>query len=263
MVSGQARPKLVAIVGPTASGKSDLAMKIAREFNGEIICADSRTIYKGMDIGTAKPSKKNQKAVPHWGLDLLEPGRRFSAAQFKDYAQQAIQDIQNRGKLPILVGGTGLYVDAVLYDFKFSPRAGKCDPLNPRHRQRTGVTWRHKSLLPGVLVIGLLPSDEQLKRRIEVRAQKLFSDGVVGEARALVKTYGEPAVRRTAGIIYPIVLDELAGKIDRGAALEQFKTKDWQYARRQKTWFRRGEHIKWYDSGQTAYKVVKKALLNT
>src|ERR1700722_17110786 len=104
MASGKQRPKLLAIVGPTASGKSDLAMRLAREFGGEIICADSRTIYKGMDIGTAKPTLAEQKAVPHWGLDLVEPGQAFSAAKFKRYAEAKILDIRNRGKLPILVG---------------------------------------------------------------------------------------------------------------------------------------------------------------
>src|ERR1700760_4468484 len=90
--------KLIAIVGPTASGKSDLAMRLAKVFNGEIICADSRTVYKGMDIGTAKPSKLDQRQVRHWGLDLVEPGERYSAAQFKAYADKAITNIRKRGK---------------------------------------------------------------------------------------------------------------------------------------------------------------------
>src|SRR5581483_4024824 len=99
---------------------SDLALKIAQKFNGEIIAADSRTIYKGMDIGTAKPSKEEQKIAPHWGLDLIEPGQAFSAYQFKAYAESKIKEIQKRGKLPILVGGTGLYIDSVLFDFGFT-----------------------------------------------------------------------------------------------------------------------------------------------
>jgi tRNA dimethylallyltransferase len=115
--------ELVAIVGPTASGKSGLAMETARRFYGEIIAADSRTIYKGMDIGTAKPSKADQAEIPHWGLDLVEPGQGFSAQKFKVYANQKITDINLRGKLAILVGGTGLYMDSVLYDFQFGPAA--------------------------------------------------------------------------------------------------------------------------------------------
>src|SRR6266404_2179467 len=108
--------KLVTIVGPTASGKSALAMKIAKKFNGEIIAADSRTIYKGMDIGTAKASSIDRQKVPHCGLDLVEPGETYSAARFKKYARAKIDEIQKRNSLPILVGGTGLYIDAVVFD---------------------------------------------------------------------------------------------------------------------------------------------------
>ena len=100
---------LVVIVGPTASGKSTLAIELAEQYGGEIICADSRTIYTGMDIGTAKPSAEDQARVPHWGLDLVQPGEPFSAADFKVYAEQKIADIRSRGRIPFLVGGTGLY----------------------------------------------------------------------------------------------------------------------------------------------------------
>ena len=95
---------LVVIVGPTASGKSALAIDLAEQFGGEIICADSRTVYKGMDIGTAKPSAEDQARVPHYGLDLIEPGERFSAVDFKNYATEKIADIRERGKIPFLVG---------------------------------------------------------------------------------------------------------------------------------------------------------------
>ncbi|HWT40469.1 MAG TPA: isopentenyl transferase family protein, partial [Dongiaceae bacterium] len=100
------RLPLVVIVGPTASGKSATAMRIAKEFHGEIICADSRTIYRGMDIGTAKPTSEDREEVPHWGLDLVEPGEVFTAADFKKYALQKANEIQARGHLPMLVGGT-------------------------------------------------------------------------------------------------------------------------------------------------------------
>ena len=111
---------LVVITGPTASGKTSLAIRIAKKFNGEIICADSRTVYKGMDIGTAKPTKEEQAGVPHWGIDLVEPGERFTVADFQEYAYKKIDDIRSRGKLPMLVGGTGLYIDAVIDGYEFS-----------------------------------------------------------------------------------------------------------------------------------------------
>ena len=114
---------LVVIAGPTASGKTALAIRLAERYDGEIICADSRTIYKGMDIGTAKPSAEEQARVPHWGLDIVEPGERFTVADFKAYAERKIQEIRERDRIPFLVGGTGLYIDAVIFDFQFkSPR---------------------------------------------------------------------------------------------------------------------------------------------
>ncbi len=119
MAATPSRPKLLVIVGPTASGKSELALNIAKKYNGEIIAADSRTVYRDMNIGTAKPSLDDQKALLHWGLDLVNPGQRFTAADFKQYAEAKIVDIQKRGKLPLLVGGTGLYIDSVLFDFGF------------------------------------------------------------------------------------------------------------------------------------------------
>ena len=112
-------PPLVVIAGPTASGKTGLAISVAERFNGEIICADSRTIYRGMDVGTAKPTTDDRARVPHWGVDLVDPGDRFTAADFKEYANTKIADIRNRQKIPFLVGGTGLYIDSVIFDFQF------------------------------------------------------------------------------------------------------------------------------------------------
>ena len=108
---------LIVIVGPTASGKTSLAIKLAKKFGGEIICADSRTVYRDMDIGTAKPTLVERQEVAHWGLDLVEPGQLFSAADFKEYATKRIAEIRDRGNIPFLVGGTGLYIDGVIFNF--------------------------------------------------------------------------------------------------------------------------------------------------
>ena len=147
MAASNRRPKLIAIVGPTASGKSALALKIAKKYGGEIICADSRTIYKGMDIGTAKPTSADRQKVTHWGIDLVGPGERYSVHKFKGFAEDKIESIWKRDKLPIMVGGTGLYIDAVLFDYKFSS-SGR-GPL----RQ-------------DAIIIGLMPSPEILRQRI-------------------------------------------------------------------------------------------------
>src|SRR4051794_8421565 len=104
------KPPLVCVVGETGAGKSALAIKLARRFSGEIIAADSRTVYKGMDIGTAKPSPEDRVAVPHHLLDIVYPDEKFTAADFKRLANAAIKDIAGRGKLPIMAGGSGLYI---------------------------------------------------------------------------------------------------------------------------------------------------------
>ena len=110
---------LVVITGPTASGKTGLALELAKKYDGEIICADSRTIYRGMDIGTAKPTTIERATVPHHGLDLVEPGERFTAHDFQRIANEAIGDIRKRGHVPFLVGGTGLYIDAVVREYQW------------------------------------------------------------------------------------------------------------------------------------------------
>src|SRR3990167_3724785 len=108
--------KLIAIVGQTASGKTALGITLAKNFFGEIISVDSRQIYRGMDIGTAKP-KADRLSIPHWGLDLVNPDQEFTAADFKKYAQEKIIEIVDRGHLPILVGGTGLWLTSVIDNF--------------------------------------------------------------------------------------------------------------------------------------------------
>src|SRR3982750_3664048 len=117
MASGSNHTPVIAIVGMTGSGKTALALELAHAFKGEIICADSRTVYKGMDIGTAKPTAEERQLVPHHLVDVVDPDRLFSVADFQKLAETAIADIVFRGKVPFLVGGTGLYVDAVMYGF--------------------------------------------------------------------------------------------------------------------------------------------------
>ena len=284
-------PKLVVIVGPTASGKSALAVRVAQEFNGEIIAADSRTVYKDMDIGTAKPSKADQKLVPHWGLNLVEPGQRFTAAKFKDYAEAAIKDIQNRDKLPVLVGGSGLYIDGVIFAFGFRPDAdltqrqkleamsvgalqeiihemGLPMPVNfknKRHLIRTIETKgqagsRRNRLSEGVILVGIQPSDELLKKHIGQRAEQFFTSGVLTETKKLLNKYGKEALETTGGIVYKICLEVLGGRITEAEAIEQFKKADWQYARRQKTWFKRNKFIHWFGSTEQAYSYIKSQL---
>lgn len=113
------RGKVVVILGPTASGKSDIAIKLAREFDGEIISADSRQIYRGMDLGTGKVTKQEQRLAKHWMLDVVSPNTKYNAAKFKKQAEKIIQDILKRGKLPILCGGTGFWIKAIVDNVNF------------------------------------------------------------------------------------------------------------------------------------------------
>lgn len=266
---------LVSVVGPTASGKTSLAIEVAKQYNGEIICADSRTIYKGMDIGTAKPTIAEQKKVRHWGLDLIEPDQRFTAADFKQYANKKIDEIRSRGHIPFIVGGTGLYVDAVLFDYQFQ---GKVDdtlrntlsglsvdelqeyciknnivmPENNKNKryliraiEMNGAS-ASRSHLPrsNSIIVGITTEKNVLEMRIAARTEQLFENGVVDEATLLGKKYGWGSEAMT-GNIYPLVHLYLKGEI----SLEEMKAKsttlDWRLAKRQLTWFRRNAFIYW------------------
>lgn len=290
MAAGMERPEppLVVIVGPTASGKTALAVKLARQYGGEIVCADSRTIYKYMDIGTAKPSIEEQALVPHWGLDLVEPGERFTAADFKRYALATIAEIRTRGHVPFLVGGTGLYVDAVLFDYQFG---AEVDPqlrsrlnslsveqlqkhciknsvelpentLNKRYLIRAieqrGINHkRNKEVVANSIVVGIATDREILRHRIEDRTEQLFAEGVVEEAKTLSERYGWGSEAMT-GNVYPIARSYLEGDVTLVDAKRQFSTQDWQLARRQLTWLRRNQYIKWLELADAEHYIAAK-----
>lgn len=261
MVAARQKPELIAIVGPTASGKSELAMRIAKAYQGEIIAADSRTVYKGMDIGTAKPTLADQMAVPHWALDILEPGQKFTVAQFKKYAEKKIDEINQRGHLPILAGGSGLYLNAVLFGYEFSGPGAERNPKNPRHLKKNNNAANNR-LRPGALIVGIMPPDKVIKTRISKRAEDMFKRGIIDETRRLAQKYGEEALQTTGGIVYVLCLRLLKGEISQQQALAKFNTRDWQYARRQRTWFRRNKFIHWFNDPAAAYVFIKEALNN-
>lgn len=269
------RPGVIAIVGPTASGKTALALGIAERWNGEIVCADSRTIYRGMDIGTAKPTIDEQARVRHWGLDLVEPGEPFSASDFKRYALEAIADIQSRGKVALLVGGTGLYVDGVLYDYQFGPaaddsRRGELETmtlgrlheycavnniqlpensLNKRYViraiERKSVSDIGKTpIRPDAIIVGIATNMRTIRTRIVQRSEHMFDEEVVREAIMLGKKYGWESEAMT-GNIYPLLKRHLDGELTKAEVEEKFATADYRLAKRQMTWFRRNPDIMW------------------
>lgn len=256
MASGPSRPELIVIVGPTASGKSELAIRIARQFNGEIISADSRSLYKGMDLGTAKPTGAEQKAIKHWGLDLLEPDQKFSAKEFKNFALAAIADIKGRHKLPILAGGTGLYVNSVIFDYDF-PSGLESDPINPRHRleDRTRIL----KLRPRTLIIGLDPGPAELQKRIEKRATRIMSPTFIKEAERLFKKHPATLEAFKAPAYRP-AKQYLDGILDLEEARKEFVRNDLRLAKKQRTWFKRNKFILWHESINSAEHAIKSTL---
>ena len=282
------RLPLVAIVGPTASGKSTTAMRIAEEFNGEIICADSRTVYKHMNIGTAKPSLDDQARVPHWGLDLVEPGDVFTASDFKNYAIKKIEEIRSRGNLPILVGGTGLYVDGIIFDYEFgqpNPELRKeleslsldalknyCAnnnvelPENENNRRYVIRAIEQKSInnkrlstpIANTLIVGITTNRDELRARIEARSEQLFENGMVEEAKKVGEMYGWNSEAMT-GNIYKLVRQFLNAEFDEDELKQRFITSDWQLAKRQLTWLKRNEFIHWLELDD-AYSYIKEQL---
>jgi tRNA dimethylallyltransferase len=270
---------LVVIVGPTASGKTSLAIRMARKYGGEIICADSRTVYKEMDIGTAKPTTAEQRLVPHWGLNLAEPGEMFTAADFKRYADAKIADIRNRGKVPFLVGGTGLYVDAVVFDYQFGSKSDTakrrelenltldelykyCEknviklPENSKNKryvvraiEQSGINNSSRSVpIDNTIIVGIATDRDVLRTRISLRTEQLFADGVVDEAKMLGKKYGWDSEAMT-GNVYRLIREYLSGNVSNRELHDRAAISDWRLAKRQMTWFRRNKYIEWLSLG--------------
>lgn len=266
---------LIILVGPTASGKTSLAITLAEKFGGEIICADSRTVYRDMDIGTAKPTAEERARVPHWGLDLAAPGERFTAADFQRYAYAKIDEIRARRRVPFLVGGTGLYVDSVMFGYEFG---GEVDdafratlsamtiaqlqvycfernielPENSTNKryliraiEQKGVNHKRKQQPISLSkIVGIATDRDILRTRIERRAEQLFDDGVVDEAIKLGKKYGWESEAMT-GNIYPLVRQYMDENLSLQEMQHKFVTLDWRLAKRQLTWLRRNPYIQW------------------
>lgn len=278
------KPKVIAIVGSTASGKSDLAVAMARRFNGEVISADSRQVYKGLDIGTGKITKREMKGVPHHLLNVVSPRKVFTVADYKRITDSTIVNTVSRGKLPILCGGTGFYIDAVvdnillpevkpnkklrsqldkksaqeLYDIltKLDPRrAGEIGKNNKVRLIRAIEIAKSLGKVPipktkslyEVLYIGVLRESDYLKERIKLRLEKRIKLGMIEEAKKLHKQGLSWRRMNELGLEYRYLALYLQGKISRNEMIEKLNFEIWHYAKRQMTWFRRNKQIKWID----------------
>lgn len=290
-------PKIIVILGPTASGKTDLSLALAKKFNGEIVSADSRQVYKKMNIGTAKPAGEwNKKeyivgGVPHHLMDIVDPGKDFSLADYKNLATQAVKDILNKKKLPIVVGGTGLYIQTLIENLdipkvepskqlrkqlekktlpelvkmleKIDPAsAKKIDLKNPRRVLRalevfilSGESFfnqRTKSKpMYQVLQIGIDWSREELFKRINARVDKQITEGLVEETKKLAGKY-KWNIPSMSGIGYKQIGFYLRGEMSLAEAVEILKRDTRHYAKRQMTWFKRDKNIVWIKNSDLA-----------
>jgi len=276
---------LIVIVGPTASGKTGVAIRLAKEFNGEIISADSRAIYKHMDIGTAKATVDEQCGIKHWGIDLVEPDESFTVADFQKYTNEIIDDIYRRGKLPIIVGGSGLYVDSVIFNYQFVDSHDEklraklnkmtveelikyCEkhnitlPENYKNKrylvraiERKGnVSNNRKAIRNNCIVVGITTNKEELTERIKQRSDKMFDSDIESETKYLADRYSFDLESMKSNI-YPIVWKMMNGEISRDEAKQLFITDDWHLAKKQITWFKRNPYIIWLPLKEIEQKI--------
>ena len=288
--------KLIVILGPTASGKSELAIKLAKKFNGEVVSADSRQVYKGMDIGTGKVTKKERRSIPHYLLDVANPKRRFTVVQYRKLAIKAMGKILKKGKVPILCGGTGFYIQAIIDGIvipeikpdwrlrsnlkqksikelfsllkKIDPKRAKTiEKDNPRRLIRAiEIVIKTKKPVPvlknspfpyPVLIIGIKKSPDELKKSIKRRFFKWLEQGFIGEVKKLKKSNLSWKKIEEFGIHYRAVAQYLQNKITRQEMIEKSLRELQKYSKRQMTWFKKDQQIRWIENYQEAEKLTK------
>lgn len=288
--------KLVAICGPTAVGKTAYSIEIAKRFDGEIISCDSMQLYKYMDIGSAKPSIDELKQVKHHLIGVVEPSENFSVAKYKDLAIASIDDILGRGKLPIIAGGTGLYLDALIFDLDFAAAPSddslrdelykiakekgslklhailhECDPdsaqrIHPSNVRR--VVRAIESAKSGTklkdfskdlslndkyefILVGLRRDREELYDRINRRVDVLVEEGLFDEVKMLREMGLSESDISMKGIGYKEVLAYFDGEYDLKTAIETIKKNTRHFAKRQITWLKRYDDMKWFDLSES------------
>ena len=279
--------RLIVIAGPTAVGKSALALRLAQQLDGEIISGDSMCVYRGLDIGTAKPSASEQKLVPHHLIDIRQPTEPFSVVDFQQLAAAAIDEVNRRGKLPILVGGTGLYIQALLEGYQFNPtpittlrdddestaalydRLNERDPstagrIHPNDRKRIlraleVITTENQPLSRdkaaqlqyNCLVFGLTMERQALYQRIDQRVDQMVEQGLLAEVDALLTKGLTANATALQAIGYKEFIAAIQNNLSLETAIEQVKLASRRYAKRQLTWFRRMSYLEWIEIGET------------
>ena len=274
-------PKLIVIEGTNASGKSSLGVELAVRFGGEIVSADSRQVYERLDLGSGKITPEEMKGVPHHLLNVRKPGEFFSMADFQRLAYEAVDGILARGRVPFLVGGTGLYVDAVADGYELSDRAPDHSlrahletfdtpalydmlkeklpdtDIDPRNRHRVmralerleADDWHPsaKNTRYTLLKLGVTWPREILKQRIDERLEKRLAAGMVDEVKALLDEGISEEFLVKLGLEYKYLTWYLTGKVGYDQMVEELGNAIKKFAKRQMTWFRRDPRIHWLD----------------
>ncbi|MGI6765618.1 MAG: tRNA (adenosine(37)-N6)-dimethylallyltransferase MiaA [Lentihominibacter sp.] len=285
--------EIVVIAGPTAVGKTAYAIEIAKAFNGEVVSCDSMQLYKYMDIGSAKPDHEELSQVVHHMVDIIDPREDFSVAAYEKLAREAIRDIFSRDKTPVISGGTGLYLNSLLYDMDFTDgdissdyrqeleglrdskgseylhellyekdpeAAARIHPNNTKKviRALERIHEGEVSVRPfdsvqmetaeyQAVLIGLTRNREELYARINERVDALISRGLIDEVKGLMEMGLDASDISMKGIGYKEIIEYLTGETDINTAIDNIKKNTRHYAKRQLTWFRRYDKMKWYN----------------
>jgi len=280
------KQKVLAVVGPTASGKTSLAITMAEEFNGEVISADSRQVYKGLDEGTAKVTQAEMQGVPHHLISICDIDTTYTATDFARDAAEAIEDISARGKLPIIAGGTFFYLDQLRGGFAAAPvapnptlrneletlsteallleleskdprRAADIDPHNRRRLIRSLEIVAALGAVPpptksdslyDFLIIGLERGKEELRSRFAVRAKEWLRGPFETEVRHLLDSGVSRERLHEIGFEYQLMLEYIDGTLTDDAFIQKCIEKNWQYAKRQMTWLKKDLAIQWIEA---------------
>ncbi|MFH0755154.1 MAG: tRNA (adenosine(37)-N6)-dimethylallyltransferase MiaA [bacterium] len=277
------KSKIIVILGPTATGKSDFAVQIAKKFNGEIISADSRQVYKGMNLGSGKITKKEMGGIPHHLLDIVSPKTFFSVAKYKKLAEKEIDKIILKNKIPIICGGTGFYIDSIVKNISFPKvkpnkklrqkfekysveklfeilkklypsRAKNIDKKNKIRLIRAIEIAKTLGNIPKIkegknkynfIFIGLDIDDKILKEKISIRLLTRIKAGMIQEVKKLHKNGVSWKRLESFGLEYKQVAFFLQNKIKKEQMIENLKNEIWHFVKKQRTWFKKNKKIIW------------------